>query len=1054
MSRHLWLIGCTTFAVVVRLGAIVVAQDAASQDVGYNRDVRPVLSDKCFRCHGPDAAQRKAELRLDRREEAIAARSGAAAIVPEKPSASELMRRIASTDADERMPPADSGAALTADEIGLLRRWIQQGAEYQAHWSFLPPRLPPLPSVRQRDWPRNPMDRFVLAELERHGLQPSAEASRETLLRRVTLDLTGLPPTLDEIDAFLADDSPRAYENVVERLLKSPRYGERMALDWLDAARYADTNGYFTDGERQAWPWRDWVIQSFNANQPFDQFTIEQLAGDLLPQPTLRQRIATGFNRQHMVTDETGVIEEESRVGYVVDRVDTTTTVWLGLTMGCARCHDHKYDPISQHDYYRLFAAFNNVPEAGIVQETAPLSPAPNLSLTTAEQEQRLAKLADQCQRCEGKLKAFRPALDKVLADWEVTALDALPVAPTKGSLVHFDFDRDDRNHGPVAVESRTSGLLAFEAGVKGRGATFDATQYVEFSEPAPLQRDRPFTLSVWIMPGNAPQGCVVSKMDSNIEARGFEILWYKSQPRINLAHDYGRDGIEVVAQQKFSGKQWRQLVITYDGSSRAAGLKVYIDGQLSPVVVRRDSLTGSVASVEPWRIAWKGSGIGFEGSLDELRLFDRALSADEVEALHWHEFLAGTLATPRNERTRPQADKLEAYYLARHGSEEVRQLTEQLRSLHGEEEAARKEVLSVSVMQEMDSPRATRILVRGQYDQPGEPTTFGIPAALGELPPNALPNRLGFAQWLVSPSNLLTARVAVNRLWQQCFGEGLVRTGNDFGLQGEPPSHPELLDWLAARFVEDGWDVQALLKLIVTSATYRQSSQFTQPLLARDPENRWLARGPRYRLSAEIIRDQALAVSGLLVEKQGGPSVRPYQPPGLWEAVSYNGELTYKADHGESLYRRSLYTYWKRQSPPPGILIFDGPTREVCTVRRPRTNTPLQALLLLNDVTFVEAARGLATRMMRDGGADLAARIRHGFRLVTGRWPNADEVTALNRDFESHLTEFRARPESVKTLLQVGESPVDPRLDPCELATWTITASVLLNLDEFVTKH
>lgn len=1043
-----------TFSVVVQVGAIVVAQDAASQEVRFNRDVRPVLSDKCFRCHGPDAAQRKADLRLDRREDAIAVRGDSAAIAPGKPGESELLRRITSADADERMPPADSGVTLTASEIELLRRWIRQGAEYQAHWSFVPPRSPLLPNVRQQEWPRNPIDRFVLAELERHDLRPSPEASRETLLRRVTLDLTGLPPTLDEIDAFLADDSPRAYENVVDRLLKSPRYGERMALDWLDAARYADTNGYFTDEERQAWPWRDWVIHSFNANQSFDEFTVEQLAGDLLPNPSLQQRIATAFNRNHMVTNETGVIEEESRVGYVVDRVDTTATVWLGLTMGCARCHDHKYDPISQRDYYRLFAAFNNLQEAGIVKETAPLSPAPNLSLPTADQEQRLVRLSEQRQQCEAKLKSHKPAILKAMAKWKETALAVLPVAPTTGSLVHFDFDRDDFNHGPRAVESRTHGTLAFEAGVKGRSVTFDSTQYIEFSEPVPLEHDRPFTVSVWLMPSSAPQGCIVSKMDSNVESRGFEILWYKSQPRINLAHHYGRDGIEVVARTKLSGGRWWHLVITYDGSSKADGLKVFVDGQLAPVDVRRDSLTGSVASAEPWRIAWKGTGIGFDGGLDELRLFDRALSADEVEALHWREFLEGAIATPRKEWLKPEADKLEAYYLARHGSDEVRQLTEQLRSLRGDEEAARKEVLSVSVMQEMETPRATRLLVRGQYDQPGESVSFGIPTVIGKLPEGTLPNRLSLARWLVSPSNPLTARVAVNRLWQQCFGEGLVRTVNDFGLQGEPPSHPELLDWLATRFVEDGWDVQALLKRIVTSATYRQSSHCTPSLLARDPENRWLARGPRYRLSAEAIRDQALAVSGLLVEKQGGPSVKPYQPPGLWEAVSYNGEMTYVADHGESLYRRSLYTYWKRQSPPPGILIFDGPTREVCTVRRPRTNTPLQALLLLNDVTFVEAARGLGTRMMRDGGEDSAARIRHGFRLVTGRQPTTDEVLVLTKDFESHLDEFRAHPDSAKELLQAGESSVDPQLDSRELAAWTLTASVLLNLDEVVTQH
>nr|MDQ3624576.1 DUF1553 domain-containing protein [Verrucomicrobiota bacterium] len=584
---------------------------------------------------------------------------------------------------------------------------------------------------------------------------------------------------------------------------------------------------------------------------------------------------------------------------------------------------------------------------------------------------------------------------------------------------------------------------------------TFDTTQYIEFAAPQPLERDRPFTFAAWIMPGSSPQGCVVSKMNSDADARGFEILWYKSQPRINLAHRYGQDGIEVVAQQKFGGKQWRHLVVAYDGSSKAAGLKVYVDGALSPVNVRRDNLTGSVAPDEPWRLAWKGTGIGFDGGMDEVRLFDRALAADEVAALHWREFIAGVVATPRKERARPQADKLESYYIARHGSEELKRLSGQVVALRGEEDAARKEIISVSVMQEMEKMRDTHLLMRGQYDQPGEKVEFGVPAALGSLPADAPKNRLGFAQWLVAPDNPLTARVAVNRLWQQCFGEGLVRTLDDFGLQGEAPSHPELLDWLAVRFRDgDGetkpWDVQALLELIVTSATFRQSSHFTPQLLARDPGNRLLARGPRYRLPAEFIRDQALALGGLLVERIGGPSVKPYQPPGLWEAVSYNGDATYEADHGESLYRRSLYTYWKRQSPPPGILTFDGPTREVCTMGRPRTNTPLQALVLLNDVTYVEAARGLATRMMREGEAPIA----HGFRLATGRTPKAAEDAALQSYFDEQLAVFRGKPESAKALLKAGESAADPALDPCELAAWTMTASLLLNLDEVITQQ
>jgi hypothetical protein len=1045
-------------ALVLLLLTTVVAPSALAAPpatIEYNRDVRPILSDKCFKCHGPDAHSREAGLRLDMRDNALAEHDGGRPIIPGSAEKSELVRRIESADQDEVMPPKDSNLLLSKSEIATLRRWIAEGAHYQPHWSLVLPKAATLPEVKKADWPRNEIDRFVLAGLEHAGLAPSPSADPRTLLRRVSLALTGLPPTVAEMDAFLADSSPAAYERAVDRLLSSPRFGERMALDWLDAARYADTNGYYNDSERQAWPWRDWVINAFNRNLPYDQFTIEQLAGDLLPDATTDQRIATGFNRNHMVTNETGIIEEEYRVGYVTDRLDTTTAVWLGLTVGCARCHDHKYDPISQRDYYQLFAAFNNIQETGLIKDVAPLSPAPAIMLPTPEQEKQLADLVAERKKVDARFRTFKPALVKEMAAWERTALDSLVAAPTTDSLVHFDFDKDAADHGPKPVDATTSGTLSNTPGVTGNAGAFDATQYVEFTEPQPVERDRPFTLSVWIQPGSAPQGCVASKMDSDADARGFEILWYKAQPRINLAHQYGSDGIEVVAEQKFSGKQWRHLVITYDGSSKAAGMKVYVDGQLNPVHVRRDNLTGSVASKEPWRIAWKGTGIGFDGGIDEFRLYGRALKAGEVSALHWREFLTGTLALQRTERTRAQTDKLEAYYIARHGAEEIKTLSEQLLALRAEEEAARREILSVSVMQEMPAKRETHVLVRGIYNQPGEKVDFGVPASLGKLPKDAQQNRLGLAQWLVAQDNPLTARVAVNRLWSQCFGDGLVRTLNDFGLQGEAPSHPELLDWLAVRF-RDGdhdtkpWDVKALIKLMVMSATFRQSSQFTPKLLARDPENRLLARGPRYRLPAEFLRDQALAVGGLLVDRIGGPSVKPYQPPGIWEAVSYNGDSTYEADHGPSLYRRGLYSYWKRQSPPPGILTFDGPTREVCSVRRPRTNTPLQALVLLNDVTYIEAARGLATRMLRES----EDRMGFGFRLATGRSPNREEAAELKKCYDDQLAVFRRKPAAAKSLLKMGESPIDSAVDACELAAWTVTASIILNLDEVITQH
>jgi hypothetical protein len=1035
--------------IVASSGMLSSAQGATPPKVEYNRDIRPILSDKCFRCHGPDGAQRQADLRLDRREDAVTEQGESGAIVPGKPDESEVVRRIVSTDADERMPPRDSGQELSQAEIDLIRTWIGQGAEYQPHWSFLPPKAAKLPKVSDKKWPRNAIDRFVLAELDERGVRPSPEANKATLLRRVSLDLTGLPPTLAELDAFLADDSPQAYERVVDRLLASPSYGERMALDWLDAARYADTNGYYTDVERQAWPWRDWVIAAFNANKPFDEFTIEQLAGDLLPEATVQQKVATGFNRNHMVTNESGVDDEEYRVGYVVDRVDTTTTVWMGLTVGCARCHDHKYDPISQREYYQLFAYFNNIQENGLVKD--PTNPPPVMGLPTPEQERQLAKLADERKVCEAKLRGIRPPLSKQLADWEPSALSALSATATEGMRAHFALNGDGGDRGPAKLSSNVEGTLPFTPGVRGQAADFNGDQYIESPGGLSLDRDKPFSLSVWIKPGNGPQGCVVSKMDGTAASRGFEIMWYKSQPRINIVHEWARNAIEVVARQSFS-RQWHHLAIVYDGSSKAAGLSIFVDGKQTELNVKRDTLTGSIATDDPWRIAWKATGIGFEGGIDELRLYDRTLTSDEVDALYWTDLLAGAIETPPADRQRHQTDALQQYYITRFGSDELRNVSSEIARLKEEEAATKKTIVSSPVMHERDEMRSTHLLLRGQFDQPGDVVSAGLPAALSTNASNGPPNRLGLAQWLVSDNNPLTARVIVNRYWQLVFGEGIVRTANDFGLQGELPTHPELLDWLAVEFRESGWDVKRLMKLLVMSATYRQLSNFTPELLAADPENRLLARGPRYRLPAELIRDQALALSGLLVERVGGPSVKPYQPPGLWEAVSYNGDMTYVPDAGESLYRRGLYTFWKRQVPPPGLLAFDGPTREVCTVRRARTNTPLQALVLLNDVTYIEAARVLAQKILREEASD--GRVQKAFRTVTGREPSEKEVSALNELYAKQLAEYRADRKAAEALLKQGESKIDPKLDPCELAAWTIVASVLLNLDEVITQH
>jgi len=799
----------------------------------YNRDVRPILADRCFKCHGPDSQARKAELRLDVRESALALHDGVPPLVPGKPQKSEVVRRIETDDAEDHMPPLKSNLKLSKDEVAVLKRWIAEGAGYQPHWSLIPPKAAPLPEVKMAGWARNEIDRFVLARLEREGLAPSPEADRVALLRRVTLDLTGLPPTPEEVEAFVRESEAEdakgrgggaggpsepsgssAYGRVVERLLSSPRYGERMAMDWLDAARYADTNGYFRDNERHIWPWRDWVIGAFNRNMPFDQFTIEQLAGDLLPDATKEQKIATGFNRNHMVTSEIGVIDEEFRVQYVADRLETTSTVWMGLTVRCARCHDHKFDPLSQREYYQFFAFFNNVPENGFVSAD---DPPPVLDVASAEEHAELDSLT----------KARRDA---------------------------------------ETESERLRGILAIPAG----------------------------------------------KRDAN--------------------------------QTK--------LLLDYYGKQRA----------------------GPAA---------------------------------------------------RGPQFAVQAAK-------------------------AREDAFRAQLPRTLVMEELPAPRVTHLLKRGQYDEPGEEVHADVPGCLPPLPADAPRNRLGLARWLVSPEHPLTARVAVNRLWQQCFGEGLVRTMDDFGVQGEPPTHPELLDWLAVRFAQGGWNVKEMLRFIVTCATYRQASAPSAALLQRDPENRLLARGPRFRLPAEIIRDQALAASGLLVERIGGPSVKPYQPPGLWEAVSYNGELSYKEDQGDSLWRRSLYTFVKRQSLDPGAAAFDAPMRETCVVQRPRTNTPLQGLVLLNDVTFVEAGRALAALALAQPGGD-DARLKLAFYRVTSRQPGEEELAVLRRLLDQQRARFQKNPDAARRLIAMGASPAGRSLEPVELAAWSVTAHALLNLDEVI---
>jgi hypothetical protein len=994
------------------VAVVARATEPLPGQIEFNRDVRPILSDLCFKCHGPDGRQRKGDLRLDIPD-------GTRVLVPKHPERSELYRRITADDPSERMPPASSGRRLSTRQIDLLRRWVEQGAAWQKHWSLISPTRPSFPAVRRADWVRNPIDAFVLARLEKEGLAPSPEAERTTLIRRVTLDLTGLPPTRAEVDAFLADSSPDAYEKVVDRLLASPRYGERLAIRWLDAARYADTNGYQSDGERFMWRWRDWVIDAFNRNQPFDQCTIEQIAGDLLPGATLPQKIATGFNRNHRGNGEGGIIPEEYAVEYVVDRVETTATVWLGLTLGCARCHDHKFDPFTQKEFYRLFAYFNNVPENGRAIKfgnSPPMLPSP-----TEDQQRQLRILERQLAAAEANIDRLEPELSASLCRWE-RSVRASP--PNDWSIERALVAQYSVGSRPIA-EALKVGDFGF---------------YDKFSLGASVRAE------------GERGGTILSRMADVPHGEGYSVMLNNGKVQVYLTKRWLDDALRVETAGRLTPDQSRHILVTYDGSRVAAGVQVYIDGRPQKLKVLLDELNQSFQTRQPFHIGAGGGPAGlFRGRIDNVRVYTDVLTAEEAEIVACPDAIGDILAIAPETRTGVQRRKLRAYFLVHAAPEAIRQAWQRAVALRRQRDRLVETFPTTMVMEEMAGPRETFVLIRGQYDKHGEKVSPGVPASLPPLPRGVPSNRLSLARWLVDPSNPLTARVAVNRFWEMYFGTGLVKTANDFGVQGEWPSHPELLDYLATEFVLTGWDVKALQRRIVTSATYRQSSRVTPELLRRDPDNRLLARGPRYRLSAELIRDQALAASGLLVEHVGGPSVKPYQPAGIWKELA---DSVYPQDHGARLYRRSLYTFWKRTVAPTEMIAFDAPSREACTVRRSRTNTPLQALTLLNDVAFVEAARVLAQRLMREAGPTPEERLTRAFRLVTARRPRPAELQVLADGFRAQLLRFRHQPEAAMRLVSEGEFPRDAKLDVCELAAYTALANLILNLDEAVTKE
>jgi hypothetical protein len=1057
--------------------------DGLPEKVDFALHVKPLLSDRCFKCHGPDAASRKTDLRLDVPEIAFARlASGATAIVPGRPGKSDVVRRILSDDPAIRMPSPDSHLTLSDYEKALIIRWIDQGAEWAPHWAFTPPTMPEVPPLPAHARAYNPIDNFVRARADALGLPQAPEASRETLIRRVTLSLTGLPPTIEEVEAFVNDPAPDAYEKLVDRLLASPAYGERMASDWLDIARFADSHGYQDDVMRDMSPWRDWVIDAYNRNLPLDTFITWQLAGDLLPEPTREQRLATAFNRHHMQSQEGGIVPEEYRVEYVADRVQTFGQAFLGLSLDCARCHDHKYDPVTQKEYFQLFAFFNSVNESG----QAPYSgmPSPTVVLPSAEAEARLAELEQERRALEAEAAIDNPAYDAAFEAW-------LALPAREGLIVHLPLDAPRARPVPQRAGRPGAGptrQLVFanlarpqEHGILGGdpdripatvpGRLGEAQRLVGDSEIHAaygvgfFDRHQPFSLGIWFRidePGAA--GPLVTRSGGFANGYRGYLVQIEEDGRVtaSLHHVAPDDSVVVRTIDPVAPHAWRHLTFTYDGSSRASGLRLFLDG--APVATETvvDNLTRSIfeSGIEGNQMSGRPLSLRIGGvgelsketlrdvSVDDFTMFERQLSALEAAALAGARQPDAPLVTkdPAALTADERAALREHYVL--HVSPERARVLARLTAVRDEENKLWTSQPSVMVMRDLPTPRPTFVLARGAYDSPTDRVEPGTPQAILPFPDDLPRNRLGLAQWLLSPQQPLTARVIANRYWAKAFGRGLVATAADFGNQGELPSHPELLDWLATTLVQSGWDGKALHRLIVTSATYRQSSIATPELRERDPENRLLARGPSFRMSAEQIRDAALATSGLLVRKIGGPSVFPYEPPGLWSALQSGKE--YPQSTGEGLYRRSLYTAWKRASPPPSAISFDASERLTCTVTRQRTSTPLQALVLLNDPQYVESARVLAEQLVRRGGSP-ADQVTYGFRRVLSRTPTSSEVELLANLYETEHGRYAADRKAAEALLSTGERPRDPALDPADVAAWTVVASTIMNLDEAV---
>jgi len=1032
------------------------------EPLSFNGDIRPILVENCFSCHGADSAGRKADLRLDQRDQAVESGS----IVPGDPDSSVMLDRIFSDDPEEVMPPPETKKSLSAGQKAALTRWIKEGAEYEPHWSFIPPTKPAPPTVKNEAWAKNPIDRFILARLEAKGLAPAPEADRRTLARRAAFDVTGLPPDPATVERFVADARPDAYERYLDALLASPEWGEHRGRHWLDYARYADTHGIHLDNEREIWTFRQWVIEAFNKNLPFDRFTELQLAGDLVDlgpdaptEAVLESRIGSGFNRCNMTTNEGGIIDEEYVVLYARDRTETTATVWMGLTVGCAVCHDHKFDPISMKDFYSLSAFFNNTTQApryGNVKGTPPILfvPLPEDRARLAELERALpgAKqaVAARRQAARADFEAFlaKATPDSVAAALPTdTPLVSLPLAEGAGSKTHVSLLGKQ-------MDLPLSPKASWQAGPAGEPALTLDGKAAEIASAGDFEHDQPFTISFWIRPpANDSAYAVAARMDDKAEYRGWDAFVQSRRVTMHMVHAWPDDAFKVVAEAQLPADAWTRVTLAYDGSGKAEGVRIYYDGKAQKIGFENNKFKrNSIKNSAPLTIGSRTPGSTAHGvGLAEFVILGRALSEAEVGGASLAASLAELVKLPPAERAQAGAGLYDRWLGSQ--DEAFVAATKAATAVEAEIAAIRGRGTIAHVMAEKPQPPMAHILDRGEYDKRKEQVTADTPAALPAFPASLPRNRLGLAKWLLAAEHPLTARVTVNRFWQEVFGTGLVKTAGDFGITGDLPSHPELLDWLAVDFRESGWDVKRLFRQLLTSAAYRQAAITTPEKIAADRDNRLLSRGPRFRMDAEMIRDQALAASGLLVRQVGGRSVRPYQPEGVWEAVTMPESNTkrYVPDSGENLYRRSLYWFWKRSAPPASLDIFNAPAREICTVKRERTNTPLQALVTLNDPQFVEAARSLADLALEQPGDD-AARFDFVARRLLARPLEADEREVVGASLARLATHYAAHPDDAAKLVAVGASKARSA-DLPRLAAWTMLVNQLSNLDEVLCK-